>query len=387
MILDPIQDIEKSENKKNHVDFLDGYRGTLALWVFIHHCNFYARLGCDYSYFHYTGYYIGVIGFFILSSYLLTYRLLAEFNKNNTFKGTILIFVKYSIRRFFRIYVPFVITCSIIKFGSPSIGGPFNWNASSWYTLITLGPAAGSQLWTIAPEVKYYFFIPFYAYFTSLMNKNMFLKCTWFLANTFFLFVVEYYRLFNQFNSKGLFIRREYEFLTRFTTFYLGSFLAFIVLNVQETEVYKTYEDKTRFRVIMGTLSMLMFLYGSFLFSLTLTPTLKEGVHFFPSSVYWACFLLLFVLSKENFFTGYFNGRFLYYCGKFSFGIYLYHMGFISFFYKNYNKKVKLKFEIVLYSFIGTFIAGCLFYYLIEKPLMNLGNKICNFISHMKIFN
>ena len=64
-------------------EFLDGFRGALALWVLIHHLE----LRGDLKYFYLTGYYIGVVGFFILSSFLLTYRLLCQFNeKDNDLK-------------------------------------------------------------------------------------------------------------------------------------------------------------------------------------------------------------------------------------------------------------------------------------------------------------
>ena len=38
----PLNDLLIFDNVKNHVDFLDGFRGTLALWVLIHHCNYFA---------------------------------------------------------------------------------------------------------------------------------------------------------------------------------------------------------------------------------------------------------------------------------------------------------------------------------------------------------
>ena len=64
-------------------EFLDGFRGVLALWVLVHHLG----LQGDLKYFDLTGYYIGVVGFFILSSFLLTYRLLCQFNeKDNDLK-------------------------------------------------------------------------------------------------------------------------------------------------------------------------------------------------------------------------------------------------------------------------------------------------------------
>ena len=377
----------KLENADNRVDFLDGYRGTLALWVFLQHCNYVAKIGGDFSYFDYPGYCIGVIGFFILSSYLLTYRLLVEINKTNSNKNTLLIFIKYTIRRFFRVYIPFLIICSLIKFVSNEFGGPFDWDSFSWYQLVFLNESAGSHLWTIAPEVKYYFFIPVYAYVANKMNKSLALKWTWFLINIIFLFGVEYFSLFNEFDSGGNFKRANSSFLTRFTTFYLGSFLAFILYNVHEMEIYKNSINKSHVRQTLGTIALLMYLYGMILFSQKLTPSLKGGKHFFLSGLYWTFFMLFFILSQDNYFTRFFNGSFLYFYGKFSFGFYLWHMGIIGFFYKHYNDTVRLKMEIVFYSFVCSFIAGCLFYYIIEKPLMKLANKLCYLISDSKFFS
>lgn len=36
-------------------EILDGYRGILAYWVFIHHVQINAKLDSDYNYFFITG--------------------------------------------------------------------------------------------------------------------------------------------------------------------------------------------------------------------------------------------------------------------------------------------------------------------------------------------
>jgi peptidoglycan/LPS O-acetylase OafA/YrhL len=57
--------------------------------------------------------------------------------------------------------------------------------------------------------------------------------------------------------------------------------------------------------------------------------------------------------------------------------VYIYFIwGAIVYIAKHYKDKVTYEFEIILYSFLGSFIAGCLFYYLVEKPLMKLANKL-----------
>ena len=68
------------ENKKDKFDFLDGYRGSLALWVLMHHAFYFLNI---YPYFELTGLYLGVVCFFILSAFLLTYGLPNQLNLNN----------------------------------------------------------------------------------------------------------------------------------------------------------------------------------------------------------------------------------------------------------------------------------------------------------------
>ena len=59
------------EKVKNKLDFLDGFRGTLCLWVLANHTNNKIYGPAAYP-FEQTAHYIGVNGFFILSSFLLT---------------------------------------------------------------------------------------------------------------------------------------------------------------------------------------------------------------------------------------------------------------------------------------------------------------------------
>ena len=112
-----IQFIFSTEITKGKFDFLDGLRGSFALWVLIFHKsqNIDNFQKTDYYYFYLTGYFIGVVGFFILSSFLLTYRLLIEFHDENKSNQISLITLKYFIRRFFRIYLPYIFYVSLVK--------------------------------------------------------------------------------------------------------------------------------------------------------------------------------------------------------------------------------------------------------------------------------
>ena len=144
--------IFKSEGKIDRFDFLDCFRGSLVNWVLLHHAYFGFGI---YRYFRMTGYYIGVNGFFILSAFLLTYRLLNHFKneKENSFKNNFLVVLKYSIRRIFRVYFPFVFYVFLIKFESNlKWGGSTQDQPGAYNTFLnitSLQNAGLNHLWTI----------------------------------------------------------------------------------------------------------------------------------------------------------------------------------------------------------------------------------------------
>jgi len=109
--------------------FLDSFRGICALVVMLIHTNggtrqiktngllskhdnmFDSILGFSMNYSHS----FAVNGFFILSSFLLTYRLIIDYSKANTLVHNILMTTfKFFIRRFFRIYIPVVFFCTLV---------------------------------------------------------------------------------------------------------------------------------------------------------------------------------------------------------------------------------------------------------------------------------
>lgn len=122
---------------QNRFDHLDGFRGFLAILVVCQHSLSHLPLSGDYKIFEQVGNYIGVSGFFELSSFLLTYRLLKDFDRSiNSNFDTAIVVLKYAVKRFFRIYVTFVIYVTILKTNEKLFGGI--WGFSSWYSLVTL---------------------------------------------------------------------------------------------------------------------------------------------------------------------------------------------------------------------------------------------------------
>src|SRR5690349_16905396 len=89
-------------------EHLDGFRGFLAILVFLEHYQQLAQ--GPWVIFREIGAKAGVLGFFVLSSFLLTSRLIADLDHIDSFCSLqsilqiCVIFLKYSIRRIARIY-------------------------------------------------------------------------------------------------------------------------------------------------------------------------------------------------------------------------------------------------------------------------------------------
>jgi peptidoglycan/LPS O-acetylase OafA/YrhL len=117
------------EKEKSKLECLDGYRGFLANIVLINHIINHTesvqKFVGDFSIFRKTGAYIGVPGFFVLSSFLLTYRLMVDFDAALSRNRAILKVIQYAIRRFFRIYLVFIVFWTLCHYGPQVIRG---WN-------------------------------------------------------------------------------------------------------------------------------------------------------------------------------------------------------------------------------------------------------------------
>ncbi len=374
----------ESSEKTAYLDFLNGFRGSLALLVLVHHAVYYLELKGDYRFFLPVGYYVGVPGFFILSAYLLTYRIYEEFILvNNSFKSIQLILFKYFIRRTFRVYVPVFGYVTFAFYIFEIARGPFEWT-TSWWSILSLNNAGRSHLWTIAPEIKYYFFIPFYAYVTSLITNNR-LKLVWHGLCVFIIVYMEdFFRPYDYTRP----LINEGGFLYMFTTFFQGSILAMIMYDLNKSSLFNRAIRNESFRFIIGFLSMVIFTKGLLLFSLVTSPhvTQMERV-FFWSSFYWTTFLFIFITGAPNFFTNFFTNNFLMYAGKFSYGIYLLHMMCIKIVILYLKETAKLEAQLLFYVIGFSFACGFLFFYLLENNLINLAHKICRCISSKKYFS
>jgi len=371
------------DDQKNRFVFLDSYRGILALVVIVAHSQ--VDQNCEFiTFIIKLASTFAVDGFFALSSFLLTYRLMSDLKKSQNLKHDAIVILKYFIRRFFRIYVVFFIYVTAVKFGPKIIGGHFNYLPgryfTSWYNLVTLGHAGGNHLWTIAPEVKYYFFIPILCFFAHKSGRyyvHFVLMCmVWAYLN----------EIYNFFEIKSLNLIDHTSPNTgsvlkfRFAVFFYGS-ISGMVLNLIEswTRLMQILKQNKLIQVLISISSIFLFYHGL----KNTTPYLNKHmlnsfrIEQYPSLV-WSTLFLLMTLGHPNLFTKQFSeNTLLRSCGKYSFGLYLLHPIAVQLVISSKYFTILSKFENIMIMFCIAYFQAYLFFQFVEEPLMSFANKLC----------
>lgn len=367
------------QSDQNKFSCLDGFRGMLALIVIVTHSKFNGN--CEIvNFIESKALIVAVNGFFILSAFLLTYRLLNELNKSaGNYRKQFLILLKYTVRRFFRIYVVFFVFASSVKFGPKIIGGIYSYSDfnqySSWTSLISLGHSGLNHMWTIAPECKYYFLIPLICLVASKFGRFLYvflIMCLCFtISNEYF----NYFKLtapdFDNYHRHIL--------TTRFTVFFYGS-IAAIALVVAENlpNLKETIKNKYSQKFIC--------FLSVFLFILGFKHVNQDRVwHENTAGKIWSTFLFLMTIAEPNLLTNYFSqSNFLKSCGKYSFGMYLLHPMFIRI--THLLKIVSSQMDLIIVVTFFTYLGAYLFFHLLENQLIKLANKICKRLEQVAFF-
>jgi peptidoglycan/LPS O-acetylase OafA/YrhL len=150
--------------------FLNGLRGVAALAVCYTHANHLFPLRND-AYHH-----IGeqaVLLFFVLSSFLLSYRFLIDWKRLQDWKEEKKLpwyhwswelreVAKYFLRRFFRIYPAYFTTCLFIASNNITKQG-YKWGTKDLLGQHLILRHTKHNLWTVPVEVSFYFCLPLLA--------------------------------------------------------------------------------------------------------------------------------------------------------------------------------------------------------------------------------
>jgi peptidoglycan/LPS O-acetylase OafA/YrhL len=328
------------------------------------------------------GYFIGVMGFFVLSSFLLTHRLMIDLNNVKSSSSCFVKIGQYAIRRFFRIYLVFAIFWTLIHFG-PSIfrGYYIEANYAYYSSGLALSSIGVNFLWTIPTEIKYYFFIPVISYASVKSGKRW--PILWLFSSVIVLIV----EIFNPFGFTSLDYNLDnVELSSRFTIFFVGSQLAIIYFNQEKMQAFQTFllVNKSTSKKIFDICLVFLFIAQFFLFSAVINNSLNFYKHSFISGLYQVLtiFILLHV-DNSNPIAKLYNSYYLRTCGRYSFGIYLFHPTVIQMFRilpdhvpKQYHKYMyEFVFPQVLAIIGFTYLVALIWFYLIENNLMKLASK------------
>lgn len=252
-----VKETPKKSSQTNKFEFLDGYRGSMALIVTIAH----AKEGLNCIFLNGIGNLAQkycISGFFLLSAFLLTYRLINDIHKANS--STILLTIQYFIRRFFRIYIVFALFSWAAIYGPEFFAGYTLGRYEDIVNILSLEYVGLNHLWTIAPEIKFYFLIPLICFLFYAAKRFQFIVLALCIAWTL------YDQIFNYFNLKpdDIFSYSKHSHLLRnhFAVFLIGSELgmAFFIAKKSDRFIKWTKEDKIQ--NIMNYLSLLIAFYA-----------------------------------------------------------------------------------------------------------------------------
>ena len=243
-------------------------------------------------------------------------------------------------------------------------------------------------MWTIAPEIKYYYLVPFISYFTIAFGKHW--PIFWIISVTLAFLNQCYFNVFNVQASDGT-LEMSFKLATWLPMFLSGSFMTIIYYKLEKSEFMKIIKIN-HVQNGISVLSFAMFLYGYRLFAAHWNDQLPEVVQRnknVVSGFYWSIFLFLMLIGSPNFLTNIFSSsKVLKSFGKYSFGIYLLHPMYIRLVHIYYLPDTDL--ERILVIIASSYVSGLIFFHIIEDNLTNIANRICKFIdqkySERKLF-
>lgn len=255
---------QKFTQNNDRFAFLDGFRGTLALVWVLHHISVILEFPM-LDVFSTIAQRYAITGFFLLTSFLLTYRLLKEFHQkpnSNIFITT----VQFSIRRFFRVYVVVVIFAFVYSYKK---------EYRTAVNIITLGNPGANILWTIASGIKYYFVLILICILFHCSQKNVRL----YLVLTGLIWTVfdQFFNLLDISWEKNLiYTSPESHFLkSHFAVFFIGSQLAMALVLAESNESFMKFIKEEKNQLFLNVFSIVFGVY-SFIFETNLVSYTED---------------------------------------------------------------------------------------------------------------
>jgi peptidoglycan/LPS O-acetylase OafA/YrhL len=389
-------------------DFLDGFRGLCAFTVIVGHSNGLSRnINYNNTLFQHMNaggalvQSIAMPGFFLLSSFLLTFRLMNDLLQVDALAknyNVLKIISKYFIRRFFRIYLPFVFYCTCIKYSPKMLGIIFPYHISDWFKLVSLtfDISDPNHLWTIPLEINYYFFIPLICLTYLLVYKTS--KKLLYAFLTFCIYMSYFHLEHNLFYyfPKNPFVFDPYNVRApTFSVFLCGSLLAFTYLTYENEllpkRACKWLISSRIFQILLNlpTISLILYCFRSEYLRADEAGEYRY-MYWYKGAFVWSIVILLLLLSSNEFSIGrmFFNIKLMKNFGIYSYGIYLWHPTAIKMTERlNFDHKfinAKNAYEYFFVIALLSYLLGYFFYVFFEKSMIRIATYLCQ-SSYLRI--
>jgi len=361
-------DVSAQSSKHNTADRiyypeLDGLRFIAFLLVFIHHHHLFTKIPC-LSFLKTHGW-IGVDLFFVLSAFLFTHLLIAEFHKTNTIS-----FRKFYARRAFRIWPAYVvlITISIVSYvianglmsksNDARIFGLCTFTDNIMSAMYGYNPVPyTAHLWTIAYEEQFYAVIP--PIILWLVRATVRLKIVFLVVIVALLNIIRVIMIAHNVPHPAIWVLP----VTHFESIVLGVVIGFGGFDSLL---------KKMSAAMVGLMGIFFFVGLCLLPKITITSYWLI-VSYAAVGLSTSC-VLLSVLNSDVL-RGMLSHKVFVFLGKRSYGLYLYHTlgnGFASYLIARSEIVPSNALASFIYSFAFTVSMSIVSYRLIETPFLRM---------------
>lgn len=338
---------------------IQGLRGISILLVAAYHLNIP----------YFSGGFIGVDIFFVISGYIITKIILKEI-KNNSF--SLIKFYEKRIRRILPVYLVvafitlltsyiFLMPSKLIDFAKALVASLF-YISNFFFTYSYNYFFEGSNVsllhtWSLSIEEQFYIFYPLIFIFLIKIYKKNYLKffTISLVILTIFSFFLSNYMVFNKFNAIAF-----YNLPTRIWQLTLGA----LVFILEEKYIATNLKRNVVFSEFILFFSIFSIFFASILMNKnTLHPSF---ITLIPVS---AAGLIIFYSNYSKFFLNILKIKFLCYFGKISYSLYLWH--FVIIFHINDLFGYENKTINIFLSIIISILLSDLSYRFVESPFRN----------------
>ena len=351
---------------------LDGFRTISFLAVFLGHCFILFDFGertfvikCLNKVLGKPG--IGVHFFFVLSGFLISYLLLSE---NENFKKINI--PAFYMRRILRIW-PVYFFVILIALGLSIIHKPYySLHDANFFLIATfltnfnlaiigISSLPITVLWSVAVEEQFYLALPLIMYFFS---KKVFY---------FFPILIAFAIIFGLYHTQNI-TYVEFHTISVSGSLLVGCIIAYLVLYKNISILFLNINKSFILAVYAGFLLLHLFREKVF------APESSNILLYFIDSLFFAFFILEQNYAKNSFYKMS-NFKLLSALGKYTYGMYAYHMIFISILMTLVPYKINPANNYISYFFLWvvafttTLLFAKISYSFIEKPFLKLKEK------------